>query len=118
MKGLSIKQPWAWLIVNGFKDIENRKWATAMKGRVYIHASKVFDDEGYQYVKKYFPTINMPVKAEFDMGGLVGIVEITDCVTKHNSPWFEGTFGFVLRNPQKIKFVPYKGNLKFFEVNY
>ncbi len=26
MKALSIKQPWAWLICAGYKDIENRSW--------------------------------------------------------------------------------------------
>ena len=26
MKALSIRQPWAWLIVNGYKDVENRTW--------------------------------------------------------------------------------------------
>jgi hypothetical protein len=28
MKVLVVRQPWAWLIVNGFKDIENRSWKT------------------------------------------------------------------------------------------
>ena len=30
---LSIRQPWAWLIVNGYKDIENRDWKTHYRGR-------------------------------------------------------------------------------------
>ena len=38
MKALSIKQPWAWLIVNGFKDIENRTWRTKIRGEFLIHA--------------------------------------------------------------------------------
>ncbi len=40
MKALSIRQPWAWLILHGGKDIENRDWATRFRGRVLIHASK------------------------------------------------------------------------------
>jgi hypothetical protein len=32
MKVIVIRQPWAWLIVNGFKDIENRSWATGIAG--------------------------------------------------------------------------------------
>ncbi|WP_245839042.1 ASCH domain-containing protein [Yersinia kristensenii] len=39
MKALSIRQPWAWLIVNGYKDIENRTWNTKCRGPVLIHAS-------------------------------------------------------------------------------
>lgn len=27
MRGLTIKQPWAWLLASGFKDVENRVWA-------------------------------------------------------------------------------------------
>ena len=44
MKALSIKQPWAWLIVNGYKDIENRTWKTNYRGTFLVHASKGFDD--------------------------------------------------------------------------
>ena len=40
MKALSIRQPWAWLILNAGKDIENRSWYTSVRGRVLIHASK------------------------------------------------------------------------------
>jgi hypothetical protein len=35
MKALSIKQPWAWLIVNGHKDIENRDWRSDNPGLKY-----------------------------------------------------------------------------------
>ena len=40
MKALSIRQPWATLILHGQKDIENRSWATRQRGQVLIHASK------------------------------------------------------------------------------
>ena len=40
MKALSIRQPWAWLIIKGHKDIENRSWPTAFRGRVLVHAAK------------------------------------------------------------------------------
>lgn len=39
MKALSIKQPWASLIAQGIKDIENRTWKTKFRGRIFIHAS-------------------------------------------------------------------------------
>lgn len=41
MKALSIKQPFAALIVHGIKDIENRTWKTNYRGKIYIHASAV-----------------------------------------------------------------------------
>ena len=40
MKAISIKQPWAWLIISGYKTVENRKWYTAHRGDILIHASK------------------------------------------------------------------------------
>lgn len=42
MKAITIKQPWASLIIHGFKNIENRTWACPEKyigHRVLIHAS-------------------------------------------------------------------------------
>ena len=32
MKTLSVRQPWASLLVSGLKDIENRTWAPNYKG--------------------------------------------------------------------------------------
>ena len=40
MKALSIRQPWAWLIVHGRKDIENRSWRTKFRGRFLVHAAQ------------------------------------------------------------------------------
>lgn len=37
---LSIRQPWAWLILHAGKDIENRTWQTYQRGWFAIHASK------------------------------------------------------------------------------
>ena len=39
MKTLSVRQPWASLLVSGLKDIENRTWAPNFKGGILIHAS-------------------------------------------------------------------------------
>ena len=43
MKVLSIRQPWAWLIMTGLKDVENRTWNTDFRGQFAIHASRKFD---------------------------------------------------------------------------
>jgi ASCH domain len=45
MKALSVRQPWAWLIVQGFKGIENRTWQTSFRGTVLIHAGMRIDQE-------------------------------------------------------------------------
>jgi hypothetical protein len=115
VKALSIRQPWAWLIVNGYKDVENRKWRTDFRGWFLVHAGKQFDHKGYKWVKAN-SKIKMPAINEFEMGGIVGSAEIIDCVTQHNSQWFFGPYGFVLKNAETLKFIPLLGQLNFFNV--
>ncbi len=43
MKAFSIRQPWAWLIVNGITSVENRTWSANCRGRFYVQASQKFD---------------------------------------------------------------------------
>ena len=124
MKALSIKQPWAWLIVNGHKAVENRSWNTKFRGEFYIHASKSWDKNGYEWVKLNFPEIKMPNKEEFEKGGVVGranlinTVHISDkrLLTSSDVPWFIGEYGFILDNMEVTEFQPLKGSLGFFEV--
>lgn len=98
---ISIRQPFAWLILAGIKDIENRTWRTKYRGRIYIHAPSVWDKSGAKKFSKYgVPEDNdqgWPMSLGF--GGIVGSVEIVDCVEKHPSSWFNGKVGFVLKNP-------------------
>lgn len=101
---LSIRQPWAHRILNEGKNCENRDWLTKFRGLVLIHAGKKYDDG---YTEDDF--LMQPPR-----GGIVGMVEITDCVTTMDSEWFCGPYGFVLRNPVALEFVPCRGKLGFF----
>ena len=38
MKALTLRPQWAWFVVNGHKDIENRSWPTRLRGRIWVHA--------------------------------------------------------------------------------
>lgn len=126
MKTISVRQPWAWLIVNGFKDIENRDWPTKVRGRVLIHASKgmthgEYDDavDTARMVKRAGGMVGLDTFPSFNSlqrGGIVGSVEIVDCVSDSPSPWFFGNYGFVLANAELLPFREYKGQLGFFEV--
>ena len=40
MKALTIKEPWATLIIEGYKEYEFRSWQTKYRGKIYIHATK------------------------------------------------------------------------------
>jgi hypothetical protein len=111
---LSIQQPWAWLIVHGYKPVENRDWSTKLRGVIGIHAGKKFDRDGYEWVRAEFPEIPMPEPNAFPMGGIVGRAHLVDCVTAHASPWFFGEFGFVLQNAEPLDLAPCRGKLGFF----
>lgn len=117
-KALSINQPWAWLIVNGFKDIENRDWATNHRGVFLVHAGKRFDHAGYDYIKRRFPNIPMPRPEDFAMGGIVGKASITGCTTQSQSKWFSGEYGFELSQQEPCDLIPCKGALGFFTPDY
>jgi len=116
MKALSIKNPWAWLIVNGYKDIENRSWPTQLRGKILIHVGKSIDWEGCVEAGRIVHPMPPPEIFEADLGGIIGEVEIVDCVTKSDSPWFSGPYGFVLANAKRLPFMPLRGQLGFFEV--
>jgi hypothetical protein len=112
---LSIQQPWAWLIVHGYKPVENRDWPTKIRGTIGVHAGKKFDREGYEWVRRAFPKIPMPVPGEFEMGGIVGSTVIIDCVEGFASPWFVGHYGFVLDDSKPLPLMPCRGMLGFFK---
>ena len=45
MRKLTIRQPWASLIICGEKDVENRTWTTRYRGELAIHAGHRFDQD-------------------------------------------------------------------------
>ena len=122
MLTLSIRQPWAWLILHAGKDIENRAWPTKVRSRILIHAARTMIKKDYDAAVFFAvrrcgvsPAI-IPDYLDLPRGGIVGSVEITGCVKSSTSPWFEGEYGFLLRNPEILPFKPTKGQLGFFDI--
>lgn len=123
MKALSIRQPWAWLVANGHKPIENRTWKTKFRGRVLIHASKGMTNDEYDDAlatamhaghRSYFPP-----REKLERGGIVGVATIIDCVPpdRLSSPWHMGDqFGFQIADAKVLPFIPCKGALGFFDI--
>lgn len=124
MKAISIRQPWAWLIVNGYKDIENRSWDTKYRGMVLIHASKGMTRKEYaaaQAVCESFPPlqrVTLPPFDKLERGGIVGYAYIESTTRESSSPWFFGPVGFQLLFANPLTFLPMKGRLSFFETGY
>lgn len=120
MIALSIRQPWAWLIVNGWKDVENRSWHTSYRGFVLIHAGKGMTRAEYAECREFATTINpaipFPDFDELERGGIVGQAVMTGCVSQSDSRWFVGDYGFVLADAEPLIFAPVRGQLGFFNV--
>ncbi len=116
MRCLSIRQPWAWLIVNGHKPIENRDWSTDWRGELLIHAGKVFDDAALDGIRDFFPHVFRQLPQQYDLGGVVGVAHLVVCVSRSQNPWFTGPHGFVLEQARPLPFRRWRGQLGFFDV--
>lgn len=125
MKAITLKEPWAWLVINGGKDCENRNWITRFRGRVAIHtSSKPYPAEfshAQSLIERERLHISMPKPlpqpSDLAYGAIIGTVEIVDCVSRSDSPWFFGDYGFVLRNPIALaEPIPCRGFLNFWDV--
>lgn len=98
MKTITIKQPWASLIVEGIKDVENRTWKTNFRGRILIHAgiektsgliAKYLSHEQHIEFRKKVGYSGLDFLEP--TGAIIGSVEIVDCVINHPSIWAEKT---------------------------
>ncbi|HNQ88091.1 MAG TPA: ASCH domain-containing protein [Verrucomicrobiota bacterium] len=119
MKAITVRQPFAGLIVAGVKDVENRTWNTRLRGRIAIHAASAKPSAGaMEFYEREVKARGWkwPKDLVELRGGIIGTVELVDVVTKSRSPWFNGKgFGFVLANPKRLKFRPATGQLKIWE---
>jgi hypothetical protein len=115
MKVIVVRQPWAWLIVHGFKNIENRNWRTKYRGPLLIQAGAHLPTKReLAELRLYARRRGVELPDEFETGGIVGMVRLTDCVTSSKSKWFGGPFGWVLSKPKRLPWTPLKGQLGLF----
>lgn len=125
---LSLKQPWATLLAHGLKTIEVRKWPTARRGTVLIHAAKIADDrpEAWKHVP---PELHGTAQLR---GGILGSAFLTGCLSYRSSrtftidqrlhlnepDWFESPmmYGFAFTRAAPLPFRKFPGWLRFFPV--
>ena len=120
MKVLSLKQPWAELVVDGKKKIELRKWNTKFRGEFFIHASRIPDSDA---MKRFdFKENSLPLGFIIGKAKLVDVKKYenkTDFLNDKNlhlatSDW--GEYGFLLNDVERLdKPVPALGKLGFWE---
>ncbi|MGW0334273.1 ASCH domain-containing protein [Streptomyces sp. NPDC003011] len=80
---LTVRQPFAWAIVAGLKDVENRTWETPHRGRLYIHAAGRVHRETLELAATF--GLTLPADAVFS--AIIGHVTLDDVVTGSSSPW-------------------------------
>lgn len=121
MKVITIKQPFATLIVEGIKEYEFRTWRTNYRGEILIHAGKSVDKKAMKKFEHYGFT--------YPRGCIIGKAFLTDCIfiddkarkmiqNKHNlvyesiirhTDW--NGYGFQLEKVEKIKPIEMNGHL-------
>jgi hypothetical protein len=131
---LSIRQPWAWAIVNGHKNIENRAWTgpsrkldREFRGFFAVHASVGMTRHEYAFAMQYMAKLGVtcPMPADLQRGGIVGTATIHDVLWPRgrfqvewacqNIPWFIGPIGLKLAEGMPTDFIAAKGQLGWFK---
>lgn len=72
MKVITLKQPWASLVANGYKKYEFRSWKLNYRGDILIHAGKAIDKDAMEQVKN--------LNLEYPNSKILAIVHIDDCI--------------------------------------
>ncbi|MFH1690596.1 MAG: ASCH domain-containing protein [Candidatus Eisenbacteria bacterium] len=117
MRALTVWQPWAWAIVNGCKSIENRKWKPPHLGeRIAIHAGLKVDEADAWDLIAEISGRRPPPPSEIDRGGIVGAATVVGLLTKSESPWFSGPYGWLLSIPRAVPLAPCRGARKLWRV--
>jgi len=113
IKAVSIKQPWASLIVEGTKTIETRKWATKYRGPLLLVSSKQVD--------RYGPA--NCVRGPQPLGMALAVANLVDCRIMKRSDEeaaccqeYPGAYAWVLEDVKPIEPFPVKGQLSLYDV--
>jgi hypothetical protein len=118
-RALSLRQPWAWLVVNGYKDIENRSWRTNHRGPLLIHASANQSNCSEESLAEMEQKYRVKIPRELPFGGIIGIVDVVDCAKQHPSIWkFRGSWGWVLKSPHRLPYRKCKGFVGLFKPHF
>lgn len=105
LKALTIRQPWASLVVDGEKNVENRTWSTNYRGVLVIHAGSQIDSEA-------------PHPTDGPTGAIIGTVRVVDCVQDSDSEWaIPGQWHWILSDPRPCRPRPAKGSQGFWSLS-
>lgn len=109
---LSVRQPWAWAIVEGLKGEENRTWSTNYRGPLVIHAGKqpYEDYSGALNDIELKSGIVPPHRDALAFGAIVGIAYVIGCDREVTSSWcIPGHWYWHLAKQKPWPPIPWKG---------
>lgn len=107
MLALTVRQPWADLIMAGAKDVENRTWSTEHRGHLLIHAGLVIDLDAH---RKHGRTLKRRSAEDYPTGVLLGVVELLDVRRDSRSRWAQrGAWHWVIAHPQRFAPIEVRG---------
>lgn len=132
MKVISIKEPFATFIKDGYKKIETRSWKTNYRGELLIHAS------GKNIAKEFLTNeyvVSLTNKLNMNYGNIICRGNLVDCVymdedflklMKKNEKEFNlglyelGRYAWIFEDVEPIYPIPAKGKLNIwnYEGNY
>jgi hypothetical protein len=106
---LSLRQPFAHLILMGIKTVENRRWPTKYRGRLWIHAAKTLDVKSWSDVFDGDDFAELPALSALPLGAVIGAAEVWDCVELGDVPdgadpggFASGEWCWLLRDPRPL----------------
>lgn len=123
--GLTIHNPWAWTIAEGFKPVENRDWkppAQLIGGYLAIHAGKTYDSEAADLITDRLGIIipnrgeDLPRCAIIAVARLARVIESHEELPREQQIWFSGKYGWVLDDVRKIEPVRVLGKQKLWSL--
>jgi hypothetical protein len=115
LKALSVRQPFADLIVRGIKPIENRVCLTPYRGLVHIHAAV----RPHSMPQKQIETV-FGVKPDEPsaFGAIIGRAVLVDIIRQSSSRWFEGPYGWIFENTEELEPVFMRGAQGLFDFTF
>ncbi len=106
VKALTLRPPWAWAVIYGGKDIENRRWRTSYRGPLLIHAGKSADEDGSEallWTMADPAAFGQPRAAWRARGAIIGLVFLADILSDSSSRWaVPGWYHWALEFPWPI----------------
>jgi hypothetical protein len=105
LRVLTIRQPWAYAIMELGKDVENRTWPTEYRGPLIVHSSVKPEPSNIlePYVSK--AVMSRLDDSEMALGAILGVVDLVDCIEDSTSKWADDpddAWHWILKNPRKL----------------